>query len=64
VGRLISKRVEEYLGTLSHLTSESDNLVVVSIESASLNYKYAWNGLAYAKLMINTEMTAEGRSKS
>lgn len=62
VGRLISHRVEDYLGTLSRLDPKSDNRATVTIESARLNYRYAWNRLAYAKLLINAELSIRGKS--
>lgn len=63
VGRLISRRVEDYIGTLSKLDPDSPNRVIVTIKDAELNYKYGWSNLIYAKLLINAEITAGNQSR-
>lgn len=62
VGRLVSQRVEDYIGTFSKVASKSDNRATVTIESARLNYRYAWKELSYAKLLINAEISINGQS--
>jgi len=64
IGRLISRRVETLLRTVTSIDSQSDSLVTVSVEEARLGYKYGVNRLAYANLLLNVAIAAEGRSHS
>lgn len=64
VGRLISTRVEDYIGTVSSIVDDSDNQATITIESVNLNYKFRLKKLAYAKLLVNAEITANRKSKS
>ena len=63
VGRLISKRVEDYIGTVSQLVPAGDDRVTVTFNDASLNYKFGWRNLAYAKLLVNAEIQINNRSR-
>jgi hypothetical protein len=64
IGQLISKRVEDYLGTVSRIVPNSDNRATVTMESAQLNYKYGWKNLDYVKLLINATVTVDRKSRS
>ena len=64
VGRLLSTRVEEYINTVSSIISNSENRAIVTIEAVNLSYKYGWNNLAYAKLLVNAAITANGKTRS
>lgn len=64
VGRLLSTRVEDYIETVSSVVAKSDNRAIVTIEAVNLDYKYSWKNLAYAKLLVNAEITANGKSRS
>ena len=64
VGRLLSIRVEDYIKTVSSIVNDSDNQATITIEAVNLNYKYSIRNLAYAKLLVNAEITVNRKSKS
>ncbi|MDT8420131.1 MAG: hypothetical protein RQ754_06835 [Desulfuromonadales bacterium] len=64
IGRLISRRVAELLGSVTTLDPLSANQVIVTIEDARLGYKYGISRLAYANLLLNVTISADDRSHS